>query len=240
MLTARTIAAAIALGTASLQTTAPATVPGVMLLKANTSPIDFVAILTEAGVPAGVELPDGTGRPDLTPAVDLASQPPVPTEQVVGAFNRSHPDQHASVNDGVVVIRSFRSPAETLESVIELQAETFPTIDLGLKAILARLDPTLKGGGGGMLSLMVPSGKDGRPLYALSDLGPVSLRAGRTTVVDALNALIKQVPHHAWVVQTRSAGSASIIESVGLLRRRSEPTMVQFKDPALERASPRR
>jgi hypothetical protein len=84
-------------------------VPSVLLDKAAAAPVDFVAALVEAKVPAGLEVFAGEELFSAKPEVPDDPNSRVALSTVIDAFNGQHRDYTAQLRNGVVVVRPLSS-----------------------------------------------------------------------------------------------------------------------------------
>jgi hypothetical protein len=182
-------------------------VPSSLLTAAGTDPTTFIKILTQVGIPAGLEIRQSKyiqhGRTpsqwnyEQWTAERLAQQRLVPIEQLVAAFNQHHPDYQAAMLDGVLVIRPTdrplayldgRGPTGQLRAVglMNLADKVFVPIDSSLDVP------------GRIVSELTPAGID-------VDFGhgvELVIDASARLVIDVLNEVVRQARGHSWLVVT--------------------------------------
>lgn len=190
------VAVAMLLVTAIAHGQGRSTVPADLVSIANRAPLEVVLTLASQSVPAGIEVFEADDRyPRRPPDFRPASSRQVPLNDVVTAFNDSHPAYRATNVDGVFVVR----PASGRVSFLDGQSTIPPaTAVLGamqaMKRILSPLDPQL-------LEPSVGSSLGRQAAKAFTAEVTLDGSGGRT-VLQTLNQVVLQVPG-AWQVTTR-------------------------------------
>ena len=213
--------------------------PADVLRKTDLRAIDFVGQLIEVGVPAGIEVLGGSGFSDRDVIAPFGGGRLVSIAQVIDAFNRRHRESRAEWRDDVVVIRPIQDRSWLLDADVSLRSEKVVDVQEGIQVVLSELDSSeldsnVKRSGvrtrSGVSSVLMPAGPNG-PLYTPAMLGPITIPSGRMTVVAALNAIVRQLKGHAWVLMTEKQLGSTVVSWVGVLRREGWLVKIAFTDP---------
>jgi len=178
-----------------------------------TDPMNFVNVLTEAGIPAGLEIRESDVRRVGLQQRRSGNAPPkpvVPVEQLIAVFNRDQREYAAALDNGVVVIRPQSGRSDYFQS----KPFSAPIAGVGLmrvsEKVFAPLDPRLDQPGGRPGSFL------GQPGVEVDYGDQIRLAVDTANTLTVLNVLIeiaKQAPGHSWVVAT--AGTPSRIVRFG-------------------------
>ena len=199
--------------------------------KVGKPPKDFVGALVDAGIPAGLELrrsddsqpemPDSLRYPDRDNRVRWP-----PATEIVERFNQQHRDYRAEVIDGVIVVRPIEQRSMTLDREVEVEQRIVLGAMDAERAWLTAIDPTLGVGGVAGSTMSSPERRgDGVPIY----VGGV-----RQSLVSGLNAIVRQVPHQAWLVITERRGDRTVVVQFGLIHADASTDRSGLRDPAAE------
>jgi hypothetical protein len=194
---------------------AQATVPSSLLESVGRSPIEFTVLLAEAAVSSGLEVQepgDARTRPVVYAGADSSQR--VPATQLVTAFNAVHSDYHASMIDGVFVIRPVAGNADLLDQQAPIASRTTIT--------------------GRMQAARVIFGMPGVALNSLGHEGDdhaiVLDGTGRRKIIDILNQIVTQSPS-AWQVTTRKQGNEWRVIAFGFMRKDGSTSMQRLVSP---------
>jgi hypothetical protein len=165
---------------------------------AQRSPWEFAMLLANASVPSGLELLDiDDVRPLKRPDFSLDRTAKIPANDLVKAFNSQHSDYHATLMDGVFVIRPVVRPVRFLDQPCALNS---PIVVTGLlsaaRRLFAPLDPSLSNGLGTTGSFVNAAPDE------LGENIPITVDGDRR-VIDNLNQIVRQSPR-TWYVVTKS------------------------------------
>ena len=187
-------------------------VPESLLEAARANPYTFVHLLSQTGVPAGLELREadrprrGDFRPQWQPEA-LAKQDSISLDVVLAEFNKTQRTYRAEFVDGVVNVR----PAERRATYLDSSAVTGTIRERGLMNVAGRLfeplSPAIQSASGGRISVL-PS-----PLGVDIDRGEnidIGLEVTGKTVVRLLNELVGKTTHQAWLVVTSEMDSSQL------------------------------
>lgn len=198
------------------------------LLNAATDPVSFVAILTEAGIPAGLEIREADlKQPRIQQRRSpLQAQPQSNAllEQLIAAFNKWQSEYVAILQDGVVVIRPQSGRSDYLNTKPFSGGITGTGLMRVSEKIFAPLDRNLDLPGGragshlGQPGVEVDYG-DGLPLSVDG--------AGNLTVLEVLIKVAKQAPGHSWIIVT--AGKPSRITRYGFIHGTAATTWMPIQ-----------
>jgi hypothetical protein len=186
-------------------------VPESLLEAARANPYTFVHLLSQTGVPAGLELREadrprrGDFRPQWQPEA-LAKQDRIPLAMVLTEFNKSQRAYRAELVDGVINVR----PAERRSAYLDSPAITGTIRERGLMNVASRLFEPLsatKSVAGGRISVL------SSPVGVDIDRGEnidVALEATDKPVVQLLNEIIARTTQQAWLVVTSEMDAAQL------------------------------
>jgi hypothetical protein len=177
----------------------PQTVPATLLTIAERPPLEFVALLANASIPAGIEVKASDDVYPMRPASYNRNEPKqVPISDLVTAFNTHHSDYTATLMADAIVVRPVDGRASFLDhpSTIDPPVTIVGVMDAE-RAIFAPLDARLLGPaiGGGL-------GREAA--RGLSTSFTLDGTGGRR-VIDTLNQLARQMLG-AWQVTTEERG----------------------------------
>lgn len=184
------------------------TVPASMLAAAKQPLVDFAFALSNASIPAGLEIRDSDDGSPLHPPFDIDPKQRVPLADLVKTFNAHHHEYRAVVmRGGVVVIRSVNGRLLFLDGPSPISNEVTVT---GFMAAATRvftaLDPGLTG------PILDSGGHKGDDIPVVLD------GSGGRTVMDTLNQIVTQTPARVWVVTTRGDPGSVRVISFGLIQ----------------------
>lgn len=184
-------------------------VPESLLDAARANPYTFVQLLSQTGVPAGLELHEadrprrGDFRPQWQPEA-LAKQNRISLDTVLTEFNKAQRTYRVEVVDGVVNVR----PAQRRASYLDSSPVAGTIRERGLMNVAGRLfeplSPAIQSATGGRIAVL-PS-----PLGVEIDRGEnidIALEATGKPVVQLLNELVGRTTHQAWLVVTTEMDS---------------------------------
>ena len=186
-------------------------VPESLLEAARANPYTFVHLLSQTGVPAGLELREadrprrGDFRPQWQPEA-LGKQDRIPLDMVLTEFNKVQRTYRAESVDGVINVRPVERRATYLDSAPIAGAIR----ERGLMNVAGRLfeplSPTKSATGGRISVLSSPVGVD-------IDRGEnidIALEVTGKPVVQLLNEIVGRTTQQAWLVVTSEMDAAQL------------------------------
>jgi hypothetical protein len=194
--------------------------PSLSLAATQRPAIEFATALLRASIPCGVEVREAD---DLPVSAGVATGESVSLGVALAAFAKSHPDYHAAITGGVVVIRPTTGALEFLNqaSAIRSPMQVTGVMQAVRRVIYTQLNPA------GLNWVTLNSmGRPGWDTPILLEGGP-----GRT-VLEALNGVVLKVPGYAWVLWTRTEGGASRLATMGVLERNGDRQLMKYSPPA--------
>ena len=189
-------------------------VPESLLDAAGANPYTFVHLLSQVGVPAGLELREadrprrGDFRPQWQPEA-LGKQDRIPLDMVLAEFNKAQRTYRAELVDGVINVR----PVERRAAYLDSSAVTGTIRERGLMNVAGRLfeplSPAQSATGGRISVLSSPVGVD-------IDRGEnidIALEVTGKPVVQLLNEIVGRTTQQAWLVVTSEMDAAQLPSS---------------------------
>ena len=173
-------------------------------------PLEVAIALAQAGIPIGLELHAADRDPGPKRDRTDPLHPSVSIPALVEAFNRSHTSYRAASMDGVLVIRPANGHHSYLESPLTLKDPVVTGAMAALRVIFGPIDVQLNAPGGIVGSRFVTPEESG-------DHVTITLPPG-TTVISALNTLVKQSGQGWLVITTPSRHGAKLdVTEIGLI-----------------------
>jgi hypothetical protein len=195
-------------------------VPESLVEAARANPYTFVHLLSQTGVPAGLELREadrprrGDFRPQWQPEA-LAKQELISLDDVLAEFNRAQKIYRAEFVSGVVTIR----PSERRTTYLDSRGVTDTIRERGLmnfaSRLFAPLSSAIQSPTGGRISVL------SSPLGLAIDRGEdvdIELDPTGKTIVQLLNDVVARTAHQAWLIVTADSASPT----------REAPQVVRF------------
>lgn len=173
-----------------------ATVPGYLVAATDRPFAEFLLLVANASIRAGLEVKEADNAPvSRAPRRPRGETTQIPREQLVTAFNARWPGYHAAWVGDVLLIRPVVGRMEFLDSSSPIQAPTtIISLSQTLRTIFSPLRPGLLNPGAGSLS-------GNEAAKALTERFTLDGSNGRT-VIDTLNQVTLQ-HQGAWWVTTR-------------------------------------
>jgi hypothetical protein len=196
---------------------APSTVPEGLRNVAQSSPVEFVMALANAGIPVGLEIdesddvlpPDWPTRNGKRPAwYHLDESQRVALSEIIAAFNSHHQTYRAAAMGGVLVIRPVSGRSAFLDAPASVSGTaTAKGTMAAARRLFVAIEPALAG----------PSLNSLRS----DDQGAIDVDgSGSPSVIQMLNRIVTQQaagPWRAWVVITRKDGTSVKLVQFGFI-----------------------
>ena len=198
------------------------------LSSAAADPVNLVAILSEAGIPAGLEVREADVKQPRIRERSLASGGQAPSNvspaELIAAFNKSNSEYVAVLQDGVVLIRPVNGRSEYLNTRPFSGSIAGTGLMRVSEKIFVPLDRNLDLPGGRAGSHIGQPGVD----VDYGDGLRIAVDAADTlTVIDVLIQVAKQAPGHSWVIVT--AGQPSRITRYGVIHGKAATTWMPIQ-----------
>jgi hypothetical protein len=199
-------------------------VPSALLgIATSAAPVDFVAALVEANVPAGLEVLAGEDVLSAKPDVPDDPNGRVALATVISAFNGRRSDYTAQLTNGVVVVRPVSSRAPFLDQEITIPADSVNGILAAQRRVFSVLRPSLASG-----AIM------GSTFASAYDMGEYAVFVfdGRPALVrDLLSAIARSAPNQAWFAITRRQRDTTEIVEYGFIHANGSLTKAGLSRP---------
>jgi hypothetical protein len=200
-----TLAVWVLLG-APTQVGAQPLVPASLIEDARRPPVEFVAALAAAGLPAGLEIRGADDRPPSAPPRAPTGRDRVAIGDVLAAFNAARRDYAADLVSDVIVVRPIAGRLAFLDTPAHIEGSLPVTgVMAAARQVFSAISPRL-------LGPVVGSGS-----LAGEDAAIVLETTGRTTILELLNQIVVQAPPRAWAVSTFEYEGAVRVASFGFV-----------------------
>jgi hypothetical protein len=159
------------------------------------TPGTFTDRLVDAGIPAGIELPERDMPRSFPAPLTLDPAVTMPAAELAALFNERHPDYRADVQDGVFVIRPASGRAAYLDQPAPAPRMQVRGLMAATRRLFGPLDPKLE----------TPAGKASPPIGGVDESGEtivLDLAPAGKPVLRVLNEIVSHAPHRAWLALT--------------------------------------